>query len=287
MKVAVIGADGQLGSDLVKCIKGDWTCFPLYYPDFDLTRPDRMKILLERLNCDVVINTAAYNRVDDSEDNPSEAFKLNAVAVRDLAMICSKMNKMLVHYSTDYVFDGHKTVPYDESDHPNPLNVYGVSKTAGEYFVKNMLGRNLLIRTSGLFGVAGSWGKGKNFVDAMIDMEKSREAIRVVSDQKISPTHTLELAQRTLDLLEKGKTGLYHITNEGECSWFEFAQRVFALRGANPCLIPVSSREFGAKALRPGYSVLENARLKSDGFQLMSDWNDSLSDYMKLKGYIS
>ena len=224
--------------------------------------------------------------MDDSEDSPEEAFSLNAFAVRNLARTCKELNLFLVHYSTDYVFDGGKDSPYSEDDCPAPLSVYGMSKLAGEYFLKNSLSRFLTIRTSGLFGAAGCWGKGHNFVDIMVGLENSGEPIRVVEDQTISPTHSLELAEKTLDLLDRKASGLFHLTNEGQCSWFELARRIFDLRGSSPRLVPVLSGEFGAKARRPAYSVLENARIKSMGIPKMSDWKNALEDYMKIKGYI-
>jgi dTDP-4-dehydrorhamnose reductase len=287
MKIAVIGADGQLGSDLVKSLEDRTACIPLYYPDFDLTKPAGVRSLLSKLDCDIVINTAAFNRVDDSEDSPEEAFRLNAFAVRNLSLICERLNMFLVHYSTDYVFGGEKERPYTEEDCPAPLSVYGMSKLAGDLFLKSSLDRFLIIRTSGLFGAAGCWGKGRNFVDIMVGLENSREPVRVVEDQIISPTHSLELAEKTLDLLNRKASGIVHLTNEGQCSWFEFAQRIFELRGSRPRLVPVTSVEFGAKARRPAYSVLENARAKSMGIPEMSPWEKALEDYMKIKEYIS
>jgi len=286
MKIAVVGADGQLGSDLVKILADRGACFPLFYPEFDLTKPAAVRSRLNQLDCDVVINTAAYNRVDDSEEYPEEAFRLNAFAVRNLARTCKELNLFLVHYSTDYVFDGGKSRPYTEDDCPAPLNVYGISKLAGEYFLKNSLSRCLIIRTSGLFGAAGCWGKGHNFIDIMIGLENSGDPIRVVEDQTISPTHSFELAEKTLDLLDRKASGLFHLTNEGQCSWFELAQCIFDLRGSNCRLAPVLSEEFGAKARRPAFSVLENGRAKSLGIPDMSDWENAVEDYMKIKGYI-
>jgi dTDP-4-dehydrorhamnose reductase len=288
MKTAVIGADGQLGSDLVRCLEGRGEpFFPLTYPDFDLNRPEAVRRKLQGLvGCEAVINTAAFNRVDDSEDKPREAFRLNTFAVRELASICAELDLILVHFSTDYVFDGRKGAPYTEEDPPAPLNTYGVSKLAGEFFARAFLDRSLIIRTSGLFGKAGCWGKGYNFVDAMIRMETSGAPIRVIKDQTISPTHSLELAERTLDLLDRRVSGVFHLTNEGRCSWAEFARRIFLLKGSRTEVIPVTSEEFGAKARRPLYSVLENAGAKALGIPLMSHWEEALETYMKIKGYI-
>ena len=158
MKIAIIGADGQLGSDLVKVLKGE-KVFPLYYPDFDITNPEKTKEILSKIDLDAVINTAAYHRVDECEENPQKSFQVNSIAVRDLALICRELGLTLIHFSTDYVFDGDKKTPYVEEDKSNPLNVYAVSKLAGEYFIQNILEKYFLIRSCGLYGEAGCWGR--------------------------------------------------------------------------------------------------------------------------------
>ncbi|HUU36674.1 MAG TPA: dTDP-4-dehydrorhamnose reductase [Candidatus Desulfaltia sp.] len=286
MRIAVIGADGQLGTDLVKTLDKD-EIIPLYFPEFDITEPLKMRIALEGLRPGVVINTAAFHRVDECEDDPEASFRVNAIAVRNLARLARELDFVLVHFSTDYVFDGRKRSPYTEDDPPNPLNVYAVSKLAGEFFVRSLLDRYFIIRTCGLFGEAGSREKGYNFVDRMIALEREGKVLRVVDDQWVTPTATTELAERVSDLIRTDHYGLFHLTSQGECTWFRFAQEVFALMGKRPRLEPVDSPSFGAKARRPLYSVLENKRVKDFGLKDLSPWDKALEAYLREKGIIS
>jgi dTDP-4-dehydrorhamnose reductase len=286
VKIAIIGADGQLGSELVKTLPKE-DLAPLFYPDFDITRPKEMRATLDRLEPDVVINTAAFHRVDECEDNPQTAFLVNATAVRDLAMAALDLGFVLVHFSTDYVFDGKKGRPYIEEDQPNPLSVYAVSKLAGEFFVRSLLQRYFLVRTCGLYGEASSREKGYNFVDRMISLAVEAKKIRVVSDQWVTPTSAAELAEKIGELIRTNQFGLYHLTNEGQCTWFQFAQRIFSLAGTDARLEPVDSREFGAKARRPPYSVLENRKAKSIGLPAFSPWPEALKAYLGKKGRLA
>jgi dTDP-4-dehydrorhamnose reductase len=286
MKIAIIGADGQLGSDLVRALGTDQVV-PLYYPDFDITRTPDMRRVLGEIAADTVINTAAFHRVDECEDAPEKAFRVNALAVRELALAGRDLGFCLVHFSTDYVFDGRQRRPYTEDDAPNPLSVYGVSKLAGEYLVRAVLGRHFLIRTCGLYGEAGSKEKGYNFVDRMIALAEGGESLRVVDDQWVTPTSTAELAERVGALIRTPHYGLYHLTNEGSCTWFEFARMIFSLLGRPARLEAVDSRTIGAGARRPAYSVLENKRAKEIGLPGFVPWPDALRDYLRSKGYLS
>jgi len=286
MKIAIIGADGQLGTDLVKTLKRE-KLFPFYYPDFDITKPEKPREILSQLGLEIVINTAAYHKVDECEENPQKSFEVNSTAVRDLALICRELGLTLVHFSTDYVFDGNKKTPYVEEDIPNPLNVYAVSKLAGEYFVRNILERYFLIRSCGLYGEAGCWGKGTNFVDVMVSLGEKGKPLRVVNDQWVTPTSAAELALRISELIQTHDYGLYHLTNEGQCTWFEFAKTIFSLIGKKPHLIPVDSETYGARARRPSYSVLENKKAKEIGLTEFSHWKAALKDYLIKKGYLS
>lgn len=285
MRIAIIGADGQLGSDLVKVL-GAHEVFPLYYPEFDITKPEKTKEVFSRVDPELVINTAAYHRVDECEDNPQKSFEVNSIAVRDLALSCRELGLALVHFSTDYVFDGEKRKPYVEEDPPHPLNVYAVSKLAGEYFVRSILEKYFLVRTCGLYGEAGCWGKGSNFVETVISLAKKGKPLRIVNDQWVTPTSTAELAFVLGELVQTSHYGLYHLTNEGECTWYEFAEAVFSLVGMKPELIPVDSKAYGAKARRPYYSVLENKRAKAVGLPGFSPWKRALTDYLAKKGHI-
>lgn len=284
-KIALIGADGQLGSELAKVLD-DQEIYSFYYPEFDVTDTVKTRNTIRSLSPDMIINTAAYHRVDECEDNPEESFAVNTIAVRELASQCRDLDAALVHFSTDYVFDGQKQTPYDEDDLPNPLNLYAVSKLAGEYFVQNIPKKYFLIRTCGLFGEAGCWGKGSNFVDTMISMEKRGETIRVVNDQWVTPTSASELAQKVKELLMTTQWGLYHMTNEGKCTWYEFAQTILRLIGSEIHVEAVDSMSYGAKARRPAYSVLENKNAKIVGITPFSPWETALEMYLKKKGCI-
>jgi dTDP-4-dehydrorhamnose reductase len=286
MKIALIGADGQLGSDLLPLLAGEQTD-PLYFPSFDITRGDPVRNLFRETRPEVVINTAAFHRVDECEEKVEEAYRVNAFAVRDLARVCLEIEAVLVHFSTDYVFDGQKGEPYVETDCPSPLSVYGASKLAGEQFVRSICPKSYVIRTCGLYGKAGCREKGRNFVEAMISLEQSGRSIRVVNDQWVTPTSSRELAARTAELIRTGQYGLFHMTNEGWCTWYEFARTIFDLLGKKPRLVPVETAAFGAKAKRPAYSVLENARAKAIGLQDFSPWTDALRNYLKEKGLAS
>lgn len=285
LKVVLIGADGQLGTDLFERLDKTKT-FPLYYPDFDITNPGQIEKRLTRLKPEVVINTAAYNRVDECEKSALDAFKINTIAARDLARVCQKLRAVLVHFSSDYVFGGEKKVPYTEEDSPHPLSVYGLSKLGGEILIRNFLTGHFLVRTCGLYGKAGCWGKGVNFVDSMVEAASRGTPVRVVSDQTVTPTSTSELAQRVLELISTQKFGIYHMTNEGQCTWFEFARAIFELLEKDVELLPIDSVSYGAAAKRPAYSVLDSRKAGRAGITPFSHWKKALRFYMSEKGYI-
>jgi dTDP-4-dehydrorhamnose reductase len=282
-KIALIGADGQLGTELGKALD-DQEVHSFYYPEFDVTDTANTSHTIQSLSPDVIINTAAYHRVDECEDNPEESFAVNTLAVRNLAFLCRDIDAAFVHFSTDYVFDGRKQTPYVEDDCPNPLNLYAVSKLAGEYFVQNIPRKYFLIRTCGLFGEAGCRGKGTNFVDTMISREGHGESIRVVNDQWVTPTSAYELAQKICELLQTSHWGLYHMTNEGECTWYEFARTIFKLMRSKIIVEPIDSLSYGARARRPAYSVLENRNAKKIGVTPFSPWETALELYLEKKG---
>jgi dTDP-4-dehydrorhamnose reductase len=286
MKIVLIGADGQLGSDLLPWLD-KFKLFPLYYPQFDVKDTEAAKSKLTDIRPDIIINTSGYHRVDECEDNPEEAFHMNAHAVRNLSFICRQLNSTLVHFSTDYVFDGEKKSPYIESDLPNPLSVYGVSKLAGEYFVRNICKRYFLIRTCGLYGLAGCWGKGTNFIDAILSGAGKGKPLRIVNDQTVTPTSTEELSYVISKLIQTDNFGIYHLTNEGKCTWFEFAQEILDITGNVTELIPVTSKEYGAKAVRPNYSVLENHKAKGIGLDLFSNWKKALRNFLGKKAVLT
>jgi len=285
MKIVVIGANGQVGSNLLKILSAENEVIPLTHEDMDITDLNKTRETLLRIKPESVINTAAYHKTDECEENPERSFLANSIAVRNLALTCKEMGSFLVHFSTDYVFDGRKNEPYTEDDPPNPINVYGVSKLAGEIFVKNTLKEHYIIRPSGIFGKAKKVGK-ENFVTKMLRLARERGRLRVVDDQIFSPTYERDLAEKVAELIKTGKYGTYHITNSGHCSWYELAKTAFELAKVDVELRPVKSHEFPMKAKRPPYSVLENRNLKRIGLTPLRHWKEALKDYLREIGEI-
>ena len=224
----------------------------------------------------------SFHNVNLCEDEPEQAFRVNVGGVRNIAGICREMNIPLMNFSTDYVFDGSKNTPYLEDDCPGPLSIYAISRLGGERVVRYMLDKYYLVRLSGLYGHAGCMGKGNmNFVETMLKLAESEKEIRVVDDQVLTPTSTVDAAEKLSELIGTGKYGLYHMTNTGSCSWFEFACEIFRLMDIKIDVIPVSSEELGARAIRPGYSVLDNANLRKAGIRDMDEWKKSLRHYLE------
>jgi len=285
MKVMVIGAGGQLGGDLQRLLPAS-DCIPLTHADIEITDPASVRQAFDRHRPDVVINTAAFHRVDDCETQAERAFQTNALAVRDLAHACRTSGAVLVHFSTDYVFDGGQTEPYVETDRPGPLSVYAASKLAGEYLAAAAHPKHFVIRTCGLFGLGGSRSKGGggNFVETMLRAAAQEKSLRVVSDQVVTPTATADLARKVLQLVNTGAHGLYHITAQGSCSWYEFARTIFKLSGVQADLTPVTAEAFGAAARRPPYSVLRNRHLELLGLDDLPPWEDGLRRYLDERG---
>lgn len=281
MKVMVIGAGGQLGGDLRRLLPAE-ECIPLTHADIEITDPESVRRAFERHQPDVVINTAAFHRVDDCESQAERAFQTNALAVRSLAQACRALGAVLVHFSTDYVFDGAQTEPYLETDRPGPLSVYAASKLAGEYLVAATHPKHFVIRTCGLFGLGGSRSKGGggNFVETMLRAAAQGKHLRVVSDQVVTPTATAELARKVIELMRTEAYGLYHITARGACSWYEFAQTIFEFSNIRADLEPVTAEAFGAPARRPRYSVLCNRKLEMLGLDDLPPWQDGLRGYL-------
>lgn len=283
MKIAILGADGQLGCDLVR-VMDEAEQIPLTLKEIDITDPGQCDRVLNKYSPDMVINTAAYHRVDDCEEADQEAYRVNAHGVKNLALACRKVGAALVHISTDYVFDGEKGSPYIETDLPNPKTAYGISKLAGEYFVKYILDDYFIIRTSGLYGRAGCMGKGGgNFVKNMLKLAQAGQSIRVVTDEILSPTYTLDLARKISELIRTRHYGVYHITNQGQCSWWEFAVKIFDLAGMKVEVHKASSGDYKTKAHRPKFSVLDNQGLRKIGLGEMRQWDEALQAYLKEK----
>jgi len=280
MKIVIIGANGQLGSDLCRVLAGkNVSLFPFLHRDLDVTNSNQVDQVLGSIQPDVVISTAAYHKVEECEKQPALSFAVNAIGPRNLALACQRNKAVLVHFSTDYVFDGRSREPYTESDLPRPLNVYGVSKLAGEGMIALTLERSFLIRTCGLYGVAGSSGKGGNFVEAMLKKAGEGAPIRVVNDQVLTPTFTGDLAKAVSQLIQTEAYGLYNVSAEGQCSWYEFARAIFELEGLKVNLVSVSTNEYPSSVQRPVYSVLSKAKLKRLGIN-MAGWEEGLGRYV-------
>jgi dTDP-4-dehydrorhamnose reductase len=279
-RVAVIGAGGQLGSDLAEEFRQSGVeCLTPSRSELDICNHEATKSALRSLKPSVLINLAAFHKVEACEADPERSFAVNCHAVRNLAETAEDLGATFVHISTDYVFGGDDPLPYDEQSTPNPLNTYGVSKLAGEYFARNRCRRHLVIRTSGLFGLRGSSGKGGNFIETMLRRSETGH-VEVVNDQVLSPTSTQDLSKMLVRLIGAGAIGLFHVTNSGSCSWYEFALRIFALAGRTANVTPIPTAPSGSTVRRPRYSVLANKRLNDEGFGLLRPWEAALSNYL-------
>jgi dTDP-4-dehydrorhamnose reductase len=286
MKIALLGANGQLGHDL-QPVLNTHDLHLLTRKEIDVTDFDRTRELLLDMHPDLILNTTAYHRVDDCETQPELAYRVNALAVLNLVRIANDLDAVLIHISTDYVFDGAARQPYTEDAVPFPLSVYANSKLSGEFLVRALCRKYFLVRTCGLYGSAGSQGKGGNFVETMIAKAKRGESIRVVDDQVVTPTYTFDLARQIRRVIPLTDYGLYHMTNEGSCNWYEFANAIFELSGIEANLSPTTSDIYKAPAIRPRYSVLDNARLKKLGLNEMRNWREALAAYLKEKGHLA
>lgn len=289
-KVALIGANGQLGTDIMKVFTEDkfFALIPLTHQDIEISDANSIKKVLDQISPHIVINTASYNKVDEAESNPQKAFLINGLANKYLGQYCQGKNIVFTYISTDYVFgaDKKREKPYKEFDCPGPINAYGISKLAGEYFTSYSSSKYFIIRSSGLFGISGSKGKGGNFIELMLSLAKEKGHVRVVNDQIVSPTYTLDLAKQILKLMKTDAFGLYHATSRGECSWYSFAKKIFAQTNTDVNLEAISSAKFSAPAKRAHFSVLKNENLKKLGIDVMRSWEEGLQDYLKEKGYM-
>lgn len=282
MKIAVIGANGQLGSDVVRAFaeNGD-EVRELTHADIEIANIDSVRNTLRELRPQVVVNTAAMHHVENCELEAERAYAVNALGARNLALVARDVDAVLIHVSTDYVFDGRKGSPYEEEDLPLPLNVYGNTKLAGEYFVRSILDRHFVLRTSGLYGKAPCRAKGgRNFVDLMLSLAQERGEVRVVDSERVTPTSTRELSRQVVALSRCDAYGLYHASAEGSCSWYELAREVFTLTNTRVNLKVADPKEFPAKVPRPSYSVLENRALKRRGLNLFRPWQECVREYL-------
>jgi dTDP-4-dehydrorhamnose reductase len=286
MRVALIGADGQLGTDINNYFKkrGVEVVGLVGLKDIDICNYNESRNVLKKISPDIVINTAAFNDVGRCEDDAMPAFNVNVNGVKNIALICGEIDVPLMHFSTDYIFDGRKSAPYTEDDCPAPLSMYGISKLDGEYVLRYILDKYYIVRLSGLYGRTGSVGKGStNFVEQVIRIAETAKEMKVVNDQVLTPTSTTDAAEKIFELIQTGKFGIYHMTNTGSCSWYEFACEIIKLMKLDMEIIPVTTEQFGAKAKRPRYSVLDNLHLREIGLADMRCWKEALGDYIKYR----
>jgi len=282
MKVAVIGANGQLGSDLLRAgLKySNVELIPLTRKELDITVREQVYEVFKSIKPDFVINTAAFHKTDLCEIETSKAFKINTEGVKNLVETCTELNTALVHISTDYVFDGKKLKekkPYVESDKPNPINIYGISKYAGELIVQNYLEKFYVVRVASLFGRRGASGKGGNFVYTILEKAKKGEELKVIDDIYMSPTYTYDASKEIWNLILNEKPyGIYHITNTGYCSWYEFAFKILEFANIKTRIKPVKHTEFKMKAKRPLWSPLNSEKYIS-----MPHWENALHRFIQ------
>jgi len=280
-RIAVVfGASGQLGTSLVRELQARrYTVRGWDRNQVDITQAAAVERALARSDAEVVFNAAAYNQVDVAEKEPQAAFLVNGLAVRNLAVACRQIDARLVHFSTDYVFDGRARHPYAEDDPIHPLSAYAVSKLAGELYAQAYLDRALVVRTSGLFGPGGLATARGNFVELMLRLAASAQPIRVVEDHVASPAYAPLLAARTLDLVEREFSGVFHIGGGSPISWFQFAKTIFELAGLQPALQATNEREYRTPARRPKYSALSNAKMERVGLEPMPPLRTALEMY--------
>lgn len=282
MKVAIIGANGQLGSDLSEIFSGEHEVFQLTHSDLDIVNFLQIKNVLGALKPDVVLNTAAAHNVPKCEEDPVHAYLVNGIGALNLAKASNEFNFALVHYSTDYVFDGSKAIPYVEDDVTNPLNVYAVTKLAGEHFVLNYSEKGYVVRVSGIYGKVPCRAKGGNFITTMIRLANEKPEVKVVNDEILTPTSTQDIAKNSLVLIEQRPSfGIYHMTSEGQCSWYEFAKEIFSILNLKTPLYETSVSQMQIAVKRPFFSVLENKKLKDASINFMPHWKESLHAFLK------
>ena len=278
MKVLVTGVKGQLGFDVVNELeKRGHIAIGTDVHNMDITDVNQVETVIKEANPDAVIHCAAYTAVDLAEDNIDLCRRINADGTRNIAEVCKELDIKMIYISTDYVFDGEGTHFWQPDDERSPLNVYGQTKYEGELAVETLLEKYYIVRIAWVFGV-----NGKNFIKTMLNLGKTRDHLTVVNDQIGSPTYTYDLAKLLVDMVETDKYGRYHATNEGICSWYDFACEIFKQAGFNHVTVsPVSASEYPAKAKRPSNSRMCKDKLTENGFEKLPTWQDALSRYLK------
>lgn len=276
MRFLVTGVKGQLGHDIMNELhKRGHEGIGVDIAEMDITDPAACERVITESNVDGVFHCAAYTAVDAAEDNKEVCMKINAGGTENIAKVCEKLDIKMMYISTDYVFNGEGTRPWEPDDEREPLNAYGESKYYGEVAVTDHVKKFYIVRIAWVFGV-----NGKNFIKTMLKLGKERDTLTVVDDQIGSPTYTYDLSRLLVDMMETDKYGFYHATNEGLCSWYEFACEIFKQAGINVKVLPVSSDQYKAKAKRPSNSRLNKEKLSANGFERLPKWQDALSRYL-------
>lgn len=277
MKVLVTGVKGQLGYDVMaELAKRNIEAIGVDIDEMDITDKISVEKVIGEAAPDVVVHCAAYTAVDAAEDNEALCRRVNADGTRNIAEVCKKLDCKMVYISTDYVFDGQGTRPWEPDDERHPLNVYGQTKYEGELAVQENLSKYFIVRIAWVFGK-----NGKNFVKTMLKLAETHDKLTVVNDQFGSPTYTYDLARLLVDMIQTDKYGIYHATNEGICTWYEFACEIFKQAGVNVNVIPVTAAEYQAKAKRPENSRMSKSKLTENGFERLPSWQDALRRYIK------
>lgn len=277
MKVLVTGVNGQLGYDVVKELKQrGHQAVGVDRKEMNLTSTEQIKECIENINPEAIIHCAAYTAVDKAEDEEELCRRVNAIATKEIAEYAKVLDIPMIYISTDYVFDGSKDGEYDEEDIPNPINVYGKTKHEGEVYVQELLEKYYIVRISWVFGE-----NGNNFIDTMLRLSKDREQLNIINDQIGSPTYTKDLALLLVDMIENDKYGIYHATNEGYCTWYEFANEIFNVSNTSIEVNPIVTSEYPTKAKRPMNSKMNKDKLNINGFMKLRSWKDALKDYIE------
>jgi dTDP-4-dehydrorhamnose reductase len=277
MKALVTGIRGQLGYDVVKELqRRGHEAIGVNSEEMDITDSQKVSQVITNAKADIVIHCAAYTAVDAAEDHKEICYKVNAEGTRNIANICKKLDLKMIYISTDYVFDGTGERPWEPDDKREPLNYYGQTKYEGELAVESLLEKYFIVRIAWVFGI-----NGKNFVKTMLNLAEKMDKITVVNDQVGSPTYTYDLARLLVDMAETDKYGHYHVTNEGYCTWYEFAKEIFKQAGKNITVEPVTSEQYPSKAKRPSNSRMSKDKLDENGFMRLPDWQDALARYLK------
>jgi dTDP-4-dehydrorhamnose reductase len=284
MKIAIIGSTGQLGTDLMKAFAQNHEVIGLNHNDIEVTDYESCLILNEH-KPNVIVNTAAFHKTDQCENEAQKTFCVNSLGARNVCLISKQLNATSVYISSDYVFDGLKKEPYTENDIPYPVNTYGISKLAAEHFTR-LNPKHYIIRIASVFGIAGANGKGGNFVETMINKAKNNEPIVVVDDMWMSPTYTKDTSHTLKTIIDsKLPFGIYHATNKGYCSWYEFAKEIFKITGLAPNIKPIKTDPNYGPATRPPFSALKSIKLPKYHMEPRT-WQEALRAYLLEKGHI-